>query len=674
MKIKINKLPEAKTGGFFYMPYAGVLSNNPFGLIQSDTKNLDKTYNDSIKAIDKEKANLEAEAGEVLFKFDAGGVFKILGKKHSKGGTPLKADAGDFIFSNDKYLAINEKEAEVFDLKYSKRGKHLNTPANILKKEIDVKAYNKFLVTLNDPKADLIAKTTAQIMLGKYMEKLGQLGYLQESKKNFPQGMPQFAQGTAPVHADEIVDAEDKSLMFAKKGGTYLPKAQRGYINPYAAEAAKRLKEEAEAQGKKQSPRKDRTIGKLPPYPDQWKNYYDVNQKQQYSAPNWITPKDFYAIPGMIDYMKGLDVLSGVDNDLGKPDDARWGYRHNLALNKFFPNGNPNLRIDVAPPKRITEDQVEYPVEPAVPNEPMPIVNRRPNQFDNVPTVPFQGFDIGMTPAEVLSGVMPGLTALATPTQYDMLSQIYTPPIRLDRVNDTAEINAAQQSSALAQREMFANMDSGIAALASSDVRAREAQTIGQTRGRTNQINTGISNQEDSTNFQVQDRNNMFNTQQIHQTYNNNVLATQRKNEMLANGMNQSIGNFLAIENNINTLEQQATAAVIPYLSNVDTIDENGNPIRVQVPPIAFNERRMPIPTGYGSLDSVGVRNAAMTPDSGDYKAAYEYFLAKGVSPDKAAQAATVIFYGRQGQKNAASFQPTNPYAAMMQGLYNFKP
>lgn len=677
MKIRIKKLPEMKTGGVFnYMPYAGLLSTNPFGLIQSNTKNLDKSYNDTIKAIEKDKANLEAEHGEVLFKFDAGGIFKIMGKSHAKGGTPLKADPGDFIFSNDKSLAITEKEAEIFNLSYSSKGQHLNTPAKILKKEIDTRLYNKYMVTLNDPNADLLAKTTAQLMLGKYMEKIGQLGYLQESKKDFPQGLPQFAQGTAPVHSNDIVDAQDKALMFAKYGGVF-KKFDEGGLN-YVDDESKCpcggvypnctpcTQAQLDALAKKAvKGKKEDVVGMTKQgrsgNADIYHSGTDPNLKTinvPLGKPGGnINERWKRKIQGFIDQGATLDQLVT----------QKHGTKEGLEKMFKFPVLTPGTDKIIA-----VEDQATpapgYNPTPTMLNPPTGALP--PNSLNPVPEVPFQGFNIGMNAQEVLSGIMPYLTAASQPTYYDMLTQKYSPNIRLDRLNNTQERSDIKQSSGIAQREL---LGAGVSALALSDVAGNEARNIQQSNARVDSGNTQIANQESMVNYQADQQDNMFNLGQVHQTYNNNILSRQRRNEMLANGTNQSIGNFLAIQNNLDTINQQATAAVLPFLSSVDSVDENGNPIKVQVPPITFNERRMPIPTGFGSLDSVGVKNAAATPTSDDYKAAYEYFLGKGVTPDKAAQAATIIFYGKNGQKGAAGIQPNNPYASMMSSLYNFQ-
>jgi hypothetical protein len=223
-KVRIKSLPTAAQGGTFpingaMFPYAGTPSANPYGIISSHTTEEDKNINDSVKPIEPDKANIEAEEGEVLFKGDRG-IFKIIGKKHSEGGTPLKVDQGDFIFSDKKDLAITKDEADTFDFTYRKGGKRNNTPAEILKNEVDMKGYNKFLTILNDPKTSTTEKNTASLMLGKMMEKIGQVQYLQEGKKGFPTGLPQTAQGTAPVVDPALQDQQKEQGQFAY-GGNY---------------------------------------------------------------------------------------------------------------------------------------------------------------------------------------------------------------------------------------------------------------------------------------------------------------------------------------------------------------------------------------------------------------------------------------------------------------------
>lgn len=675
MKIRIKKLPKARKGLFANMPFAGALPLNPFGLINSDTSNLDKTYNESVKGIDRNEANIEAEKGEVLFKFDKGGVFKIAGKKHSEGGTPIKAETGDFIFSNDKSLAINKKEADTFNLKFSGSGKKFNTPAKVLSKEIDLKKYNKFLTVLQDPNADVIAKTTAQIMLNKYMEKIGQIGYLQEAKKDFPQGMPGFAQGSAPVYSSDIINAQQQAIMF-KFGGTVLPQAAQGFfVPPTGSDPIDPYKGGKTKAGATTPKGYNNAYNRGQSYLNEWERLIPgisgwENKKAQGAIYDYMVQND----PNEVANMWNTYGMTAKGIKLGFDPKFQASSENVAKLRDAYVDGFFGVRQLETPPRARTTNIPER-QRPGIPefhtNINIP-ENVQPNELRNVPEVPFQGFNIGMNSMEVLSGITPYLSALAQPTYYDMLTQKYSPNIRLDRLNNTNEINAIQSQSSLAQRELANNMPGQSAYLAAGDVRGNEIANMMRSNNALGNANTQIANQESMINYQTDQQDNMFNLQNVHQTYNNNVLARQRRNEQLTNGAIGSMSNFMAIQNNLDTLNQQATAAVLPYLSSVDATDENGNPIKVQMPPVTFNKNRMPVPTGFGSFNSFGVQSLANTPDSGDYKSAYEYFLQKGVTPDKAAQAATIIFYGRSGQKNAGQYNASNPYAAMMSGLYHF--
>lgn len=180
--------------------------------------------NDSIKGINREDANLEAELGETLFDNEKMTLHKILGKTHKKGGTPLNLNPGDFIFSNDKSLNINKKEKDLFELKFG--GKI--TPSAMLKKEVNFKHHNKMINILDNNKIfDPIVKNSANLMLTKNLEKIGQIASIQEAKKSFPQGVPDFAENTMPIYS-ELIDKKITQAEQFKLGGKYLPKAQGG--------------------------------------------------------------------------------------------------------------------------------------------------------------------------------------------------------------------------------------------------------------------------------------------------------------------------------------------------------------------------------------------------------------------------------------------------------------
>lgn len=340
------------------------------------------------------RSNVEIEGGEVVLQPDLSALFKAKGKRHAQGGMDVLLKPDSFVFSDYKELEIDEDEAEDFELKEG------GTPAKTLKKNIDIKHYNTLIQNIDNPYKDDLAKKSSARMLEKYIKMLGNIAYLQENKKGFPQGLPDFSIGTAPMENEELEDQMDENKQYMKAGGMAKNpyKMQQGSIFPdaFASEKERQRREilsklleigkNVSNQANKsiiqniytpsrvqptpqelpdqsivsldistpnQTPRQDRYIGKRPPYPDAWTNYYDKTQSTQYNAPNWINPSTFYATPGLIDYMKTLDRAKGVDWDMNKADDAVWGWRHEAALKKFFPNGAPKaVPFNITPQQR----------------------------------------------------------------------------------------------------------------------------------------------------------------------------------------------------------------------------------------------------------------------------------------------------------------------------------
>lgn len=134
----------------------------------------------------RETSNIEAELGETLYRLNDGGLpahYKIGGKPHSQGGTPLNADEDDFVFS--KALKLKDKKLfPYFDISKP-------TSFSDVAKKYDI---NKFRKTLADVDSDKLQKDTAEKMIANYNLKLGMLALAQESTKGFPQGLPRIAE------------------------------------------------------------------------------------------------------------------------------------------------------------------------------------------------------------------------------------------------------------------------------------------------------------------------------------------------------------------------------------------------------------------------------------------------------------------------------------------------
>ncbi len=154
------------------------------------------TVNNTLQAVPRDQANIEAEKGETVFgDIDGDGALEhmlIGGKKHTQGGTPLNVPEGSFIFSDTKDLIIKDRKIlDKFNMPANKKG---YTPAEIAKKY----EMNKYKAIMEDVNADPIKKSTAQIMIKTFQKKLAELALIQEQMKGFPQGIPEIAKKLNP--------------------------------------------------------------------------------------------------------------------------------------------------------------------------------------------------------------------------------------------------------------------------------------------------------------------------------------------------------------------------------------------------------------------------------------------------------------------------------------------
>lgn len=219
-KVRIKKSPES-------MAYGG---QSNYGLdlgqknIYSDmTDNPYESVSNTLQPVDREDANIEAELNETAYgDFNDDGRkehYKIGGKRHSQGGTPLSVPEGTFIYSDTKKLRIGGPVLGQFGKSPDTKQKY--TPAQ-LAKQYDV---NKYKAILDDPYSDKMAKSTAARMIDNYEKKLGGLALVQEAMKGFPQGIPDVAMSVLPQGMGEQL-AEmggyygDNDYSYMRTGGT----------------------------------------------------------------------------------------------------------------------------------------------------------------------------------------------------------------------------------------------------------------------------------------------------------------------------------------------------------------------------------------------------------------------------------------------------------------------
>ena len=190
-RVKIKVVPKAKTG----YQVQGSLYNSPATIGGADyNANMgapDVKVKRTISRVPRKEANLEAEGGETVVGNLDGSMmpsFKtIVGPRHSSGGVPLNLPDDSFIFSDTKSMMITDPVILKMFNKKPKKGGY--TPAELSKK-FDI---NKYRELLQNPDADKIDVKTAELMIKNSVLKLGALALAQESKKAFPQGIPEIA-------------------------------------------------------------------------------------------------------------------------------------------------------------------------------------------------------------------------------------------------------------------------------------------------------------------------------------------------------------------------------------------------------------------------------------------------------------------------------------------------
>jgi len=192
-KVRINKLPNQTMGTQFGQPRIEV--------------------NETLKPVSREEANLEAEKNEyVITDLEGDGIpenYRVGGKRHAQGVTPLNLPEDSFIFSDTRGLLIKDKEIlKEFGMPVPKKGRSKSyTPAQIAKKY----NLNDYKEILRDPMSDQMQRDTAEQMITNHTLKLGKLALVQESMKGFPDGIPSIAMPylqSAGIDPEQIVPQE----------------------------------------------------------------------------------------------------------------------------------------------------------------------------------------------------------------------------------------------------------------------------------------------------------------------------------------------------------------------------------------------------------------------------------------------------------------------------------
>lgn len=299
---------------------------------------VDPKINSTIKE-NPYRSNVEIEGGEIVLQPDLSALFKAKGAKHSRGGMDVLLKPDSFVFSDFKGLEIDKKERELFELK---EGGKSNTPAEVLKKNVDPKHYNTLVNIMEDPYKDDLAKKSAALMLEKYLQGLGNIAFIQENKKGFPQGVPEFAANTAPVYNPELKHEIEENKQYMKAGGTTNPYMQAG--GPKYSAETDLVKKLLQRIGLKDIPKKD-ILKFIPPI------YSEARRNPVPFDPIAPPNRAIGSLPYMEQY-NPIDNTSIVNANLEKAK-AQWEAQVELqrqrALVKKIGTGAPKPKVATTP-------------------------------------------------------------------------------------------------------------------------------------------------------------------------------------------------------------------------------------------------------------------------------------------------------------------------------------
>lgn len=330
MRVRITKLPLEKAA--FGKQVDGSLSLKPGAFGGADYTARDKTFykgtKETIGAVPREEANLEAEGGETAFGPISGQSIpdhlKIRGKRHSEGGVPLNLPDDTFIFSDTASLKINDPSVLAMFNKAPKKGGY--TPAELAKPY----NINKYKSILLDPDTGKLERDTATIMIKNFIMKLGSLALVQESMKGFPQGIPAMAK---PYMEANGIQEED--LMPELKAQADALAQQQPGVNPQMPqEQNPMMAQEMQQMAPQQAMQADQAMMQQgePGYPQQMPSGAPVaspDMMEQMAGQGAMPPPEMMQDPNMMAYggipyaMYGME-MGGYDFPY-QPDQMAYG-------------------------------------------------------------------------------------------------------------------------------------------------------------------------------------------------------------------------------------------------------------------------------------------------------------------------------------------------------------
>lgn len=240
-KIKIVKQPTYGSGGMHTGDQAnyglyrggGQLQDYLTGPEDSSEKDVRVTYPE----VDREGATAEVEKGEYIVSKDMTALYKVGGKKHSEGGTPVFVSGGEYVVSD--YITMPDGLQDVLGFEGKSKKKKDNTIAKLLGDKVDAKEYNRLSKIIQDDLSgkdvDQFELATARNRMPLYQEFIskaalgGEIAKAMQGKQYEIPAIAQIAMEKLQMPS-RLNEVEQQPLVSAKQGGTLLPKFQDGKV------------------------------------------------------------------------------------------------------------------------------------------------------------------------------------------------------------------------------------------------------------------------------------------------------------------------------------------------------------------------------------------------------------------------------------------------------------
>lgn len=568
-KVKITSLPQAGYGGSQNQNAVNQLYGNSAYMVNkfsgAEQEEQEPAYNQTLQPDPRSMSVLEAEKGETLIRKGTNSAipefFKIGGKRHSEGGTPLsgeKATPDSFIYSDTKAMKIKDPAIlESFGFTAKKGG---YTPAKISKKfDLNSKELREGLYSDSDP----LRKKTAVMMADNYISNLGKLALVQESQKGFPQGVPEIAVpymdkvGLDPAQFLPEQPMMDSNMQYAQKGAqvknpepprpeVLKPYIDKGIITWDAGRGTYRV-----ALDNKQN-YNDRfnILESLTPILNE---YGYKNIVQSGSAKTGNKYNNFYAGLNPQDYeykivernlgkeeadklnevalrKAAYDIIGFKPNvDISNADiynDPKFFGEFSRAFQRYLPEsqfrkdlGNDNNKFgfeyyDAIPKK---------PGKPGKPNTP-----RDPLEPGELNPPPIPRRPIGFYPQDVLNTAA-AIGDLASINKYNpRMAQFVPEPMEPTFYDPNKELanNAELANIASANLAQFTGPQAFNTRF--SDVQGKSLANAANVLGRYNNLNVGVANQFEQANKQINNEANFRNALMANDFYDKTVIANQQ--------------------------------------------------------------------------------------------------------------------------------------------------